>query len=158
MEEMHENRYYEQDNWLRDCPPIDMCKYPCKLFLNDVDYRFDSAPKSKDDKFVSKCPECKCDLPEEQLVNKTCNGMCGANETLLKDSASERSSSFQLNENKSKRLGKLEKLLLERNGKRCPPVACEYPCYIYRIASGDCPQCSCSNKRKFFANKTVTVE
>lgn len=144
------NKTNPEDEWAVKCPPVDVCKYPCKLFLDGVHIKGDDYDTSNLNIADHRCPECRCDFSEEEPGKR--------NETDIEDSSSERISTFSLNATQPDRLGKFEKVLVEPDGRRCPAIACEYPCYIYRVNENECPKCSCSSNKKFTPSNKIKID
>lgn len=137
------------------CPPLESCTEPCKVVEEDHHHHFTAKSavqnEENDQSEGVRCSRCQCPRQEETLstenhhINSTSTMPCDAKEGgLCGRSAIEQQSD---EEEEREQWGKS----VREDGpsaasSRCPPVDCHHPCYIYRVASGDCPRCICSPK------------
>lgn len=95
-----------------------------------------------------RCARCQCPsaqqetlLPTENHINsaakKPCEGeLCGRLESEVDGEEEEE-------DKEREHWGKKLRAPPSAAVSRCPPVDCHHPCFLYRVASGDCPRCLC---------------
>ena len=153
------------------CPPIKSCKDPCNLVLEEVGVGSYSEQSER-----TKCPTCKCKPASINTIQHTdanqtnhtlSSTACGNTKLPCARSNDEMTYDQEMSQDFD-RWGKsihdhkaatTNDVLKPKLTKRCPDVACEYPCYIYKVTVGDCPRCSCpaskDSQNESAANKKI---
>lgn len=134
------------------CPPVEACTPPCKLSFDEMD----DANLSDQSERV-KC--AKCDCLQQTSVNtlqaiqtESANSTSSTNIPCDKQpcTPSKQPDSEPNGGGDAGRWAKSARVHQVKSSpkatKRCPDIACEYPCYIYRVSAADCPRCSCPSK------------
>jgi len=151
------------------CPRVDTCNDPCKLVIVDM------ADASEQSESV-KCPKCECEtLPttEASSSNRTNKSIVCGTKQLCSQSDGSNPNVDESQPNKSMKpkgdLGHTDPVKLPSKPtvprKRCPDIACGYPCYIYKVGL-DCPRCACPGKmdqksllnKKFVATSNLSIQ
>ncbi|KAI2811502.1 hypothetical protein RDWZM_003714 [Blomia tropicalis] len=117
----------ENNNNNNHCAPLmENCSERCRLVFDEMVARNNDDEHSEPT--ITKCPRCQCEMEHDS--------------TKLMGRADNSETMDTINQESNKWNKPLDRPNYRAKG-HCPDVECEFPCYIYKVATADCPRCGC---------------